>query len=229
MRNMKVTDEEKNKFFLGNLIPDTKQREYKSSDNEIISHDKILTHFKTNHEPILEYPDLDLFLSKYGELVNTNSLVFGYFFHLYADYYYFKYYLPDKLSFLDDNYNETTDHNYSYVKSKKNGKILTTDDFWNRKKSSGIYYEYSRMNNYLISKYKFTYDVSDYLPLIDGLEVPIDEVKTDRLKELLLDVDRFYKERIQKTSGHNWRETPYIHSRSRDSGRSNLPQRSRYL
>ena len=199
MRNMKVTDEEKNKFFLGNLIPDTKQREYKSSDNEIISHDKILTHFKTNHEPILEYPDLDLFLSKYGELVNTNSLVFGYFFHLYADYYYFKYYLPDKLSFLDDNYNETTDHNYSYVRSKKNGKILTTDDFWDRKKSSGIYYEYSRMNKYLISKYKFTYNVSDYLPLIDGLEVPIDEVKTDRLKELLLDVDRFYKERIDDT------------------------------
>ena len=199
MRNMKVTDQEKNKFFLGNLIPDTKQREYKSSDNEIISHDKILTHFKTNHEPILEYPDLDLFLSKYGELVNTNSLVFGYFFHLYADYYYFKYYLPDKLSFLDDNYNETTDHNYSYVRSKKNGKILTTDDFWDRKKSSGIYYEYSRMNKYLISKYKFTYNVSDYLPLIDGLEVPIDEVKTDRLKELLLDVDRFYKERIDDT------------------------------
>ena len=43
------------------------------------------------------------------------------------------------------------------------------------------------------------YNVSDYLPLIDGLEIPISEVKTDRLKELLLDVDRFYKERIDDT------------------------------
>ena len=198
-KKMNVTEDEKKLFFLGNLIPDTKQRDYKSTDNEIISHDKILTHFKTNHKPILEYPDLDLFLSKYGELVKSNSLVFGYFFHLYADYYYFKYYLPDKLSFLDENYEVTDRHDYSYVKSNKNGKILTTEDFWDRKKSSGIYYEYSRMNKYLISKYNFTYNVDDYLPLIDGIEVPVTEVKIDRLRDLLFDVDHFYKERIDDT------------------------------
>lgn len=199
-KKMTISKKEKDMFFLGNLIPDTKQSDHKNATHESISKEKIVTHFKTNPKPILQYPDLDLFLSEYGELVKTNSLVFGYFFHLYADYYYFKYYLPDKLSFLDSNYKETDSRDYSFVKSKKNGKIFTIDDFWDRKKNIGIYYEYSRMNKYLISKYNFTYDVNCYLPYVESkLEVPITEVVTDRLRDLLLDVDYFYKERIVDT------------------------------
>ncbi|MBQ8131915.1 MAG: hypothetical protein IJ193_05435 [Bacilli bacterium] len=200
-KKMNVSEEDKTLFFIGNLLPDTKQsvREFiDSSDIKRISNEKILTHFKTNHKPILEYPDLDYFLSKYRDEVKTNPLVFGYFFHLYADYYYFKYFLSDKLAFLDANYEVTDSKNYSYVKSIKNGKIMPIVDFWDRKRECGIYYEYSRMNQYLIHKYHFTYDVGQYIEYIDSNDIliPIKEVKTDRIKDLLRDVDYFYHENI---------------------------------
>ena len=201
-KKITISEEDKKLFFIGNLLPDTKQspKEFvNSKDIKRISDEKIITHFKTNHKPILEYPDLSYFLAKYGDLVKSNSLVFGYFFHLYCDYYYFKYFLPDKLSFLDENGNVTEEKNYSFVKSNKNGKILPVSDFWDRKRECGIYYEYSRMNQYLIKKYSFSYDSKVYLDYVDShsIEIPIEEIHGERLRDLLCDLDYFYHENIE--------------------------------
>ena len=71
-----------NKFFVANLLPDTVQleRDPNWSPEELrkaIQKEKHVSHFRTDFETILSYPDLDYFLSEYEDLVK-NDIFFIY-------------------------------------------------------------------------------------------------------------------------------------------------------
>lgn len=194
-----------NKFFVANLLPDTVQleRDPNWSPEELrkaIQKEKHVSHFRTDFETILSYPDLDYFLSEYEDLVKNDIIAFGYFFHLYTDNYYFTKFLPNMITFLQED--QTTIANIKaenkFNKINKTGKILAKVDFWNKSNEDGIYGEYNRLNKYVIDKYNFKYDVELYRNILkDDFVVPIKEIKVDGINNLLEELNNFYKKSME--------------------------------
>ena len=194
-----------NKFFVANLLPDTVQleRDPNWSPEELrkaIQKEKHVSHFRTDFETILSYPDLDYFLSKYEDLVKTDIIAFGYFFHLYTDNYYFTKFLPNMITFLQEDQkniaNIKTENKFNKI--NKTGKILAKVDFWNKNNEDGIYGEYNRLNKYVIDKYNFKYDVELYRNILkDDFVVPIKEIKVDGIDNLLEELNNFYKKSME--------------------------------
>lgn len=200
-----------NDFIVGNLLPDIQRFHKEDQENDIeyryrVQRGKILTHFRSNIDDALQYPDLGLFLNKYGDLIKKDKIVFGYFFHLYTDYYYFKYFLPKYVCFYDKDNKETSKikNNY-YAKIKKSNSILNTSDFWNYKDLRSIYKEYFRISKYLLENYDIEIDelknyirqnkitnrvleVNDYdlIESLNGLCDLIKDVKEAKKEELLI-------------------------------------------
>lgn len=202
IKKLNLSNEEENQFFIANLLPDTRQIEIDDSWDEIelrrnVQNGKKMTHFRGESQGILEYPDLDFFLKKYGSSIKNDLIVYGYFFHLYTDYYYFHTFLPRVITFLDKDYNETNIKvEHLYIKVKQDGKIIDKLDFWSRKDKKGLYQEYSRINKYLIDKYNFTYDYDKYIDYLNNkkLSVKIEEIKLDKIYDLLEELNGYYEE-----------------------------------
>ena len=203
IKKLNLSTDQENKFFIANLLPDTRQIERDPNWDEVelrrnIQKEKKITHFRTNDKGILEYPNLDLFLDHYGELITNDIIVFGYFFHLYTDYYYFKEFLPRIITFLDKDYNITnkkTDN--AYIKINKDGKIISKLDFWSKVNPDGLYQDYSRTNKYLITKYnfKYNYDIyKEYLKDISNFPLKIKEIKFEKIFDLLEELNIFYND-----------------------------------
>lgn len=196
-----------NKFFVANLLPDTVQLERDSnwSPEELrkaIQKEKHVSHFRTDFETILSYPDLDYFLSEYEELVKNDIIAFGYFFHLYTDNYYFKTFLPKMITFLQEDQETLAKVKLEnkFNKINKTGKVMSKVDFWNKNNEDGIYGEYNRLNKYVIDKYNFKYDVDLYRNILkDNFVVPIKEIKVDGIDNLLDELNTFYQKSIDSS------------------------------
>ena len=111
LKHLNINENEKIRFIIGNLIPDIKQVDIDYTLDEFINKRRIqkskrVTHFRKETNFILEYPHCRIFLEKYEKEVKEHIETMAYFFHLYTDYYYFKYFLPDIITFLDDNCEE---------------------------------------------------------------------------------------------------------------------------
>ena len=173
LKKFNIDEGNRNKFIIGNILPDVSRiRNYNELDDisrrKAIQKRKKETHFRKKTGKIIEYPDCDEFLKKYGKEINNDIVTLAYFFHLYTDYYYFKNVFSKVISFYDENMNITSmREDFKYVKINKTGQVVLGKDFFNKKNPNGIYKEYSRCNSYLSKKYDFKIDVNELVDYID--------------------------------------------------------------
>lgn len=134
--------EVQNDFFVGNLLPDTVKDKI----------EKDTSHFRNPkfHGNMVEYPDLDMFLNRYAHLLGNTSC-FGYYFHLYIDRKFFKDYLPNVVTFYDENGREKEKRKeIVWAEIKKSGQKVPIQDFFSEKYYYG---DYTKMNTYLVKRY----------------------------------------------------------------------------
>ena len=198
---LKLKGDDKTKFFIANLLPDCNQVEIDNKWDDIelrrqIQRGKRVTHFRTEVDSTIEAPDMDYFLKKYKNNIKMDIVAFGYFFHLYTDYYYFTKFLPKMITFLDKDYNVTTSKKDNvYIKVSKTGKILGLMEFWGKHSDEGLYGDYNRLNKYIIDKYNFKYNFYKYKKFLDSGEfhVIIKEINPSTIYTLLRELNNFYK------------------------------------
>ncbi len=202
MKHLSLTEEEKNQFFISNLLPDVKEKINTEglSKEEIRNQTQIkkrITHFRTEFNHAFEYPDLNYFLSKYKESVKNDIKVFGYFFHLYTDYYYFKNYLPTIITFLDKDENispRREDNKYVIIKNKN--KRMDHEDFWDNTNKDSLYQEYSRLNKLLVRDYNIQINpkkLQDYIKK-KNYKIDIEEVNPEGMNTILNQISDIIKE-----------------------------------
>lgn len=78
----KVLKRDSKKLLIGSIAPDISKQ---------IGETKVLSHFQDFDDDL---PNLDKFLRKYKSYLN-DDFVLGYYIHLFADYLWFKYFVPD--------------------------------------------------------------------------------------------------------------------------------------
>ena len=167
------TEEDRNMFLTGCVVPD-------------VSHRKWMSHFRNKEQKgkIMQVPDLSLFDEMYGERIQE-PLFLGYLFHLYIDNRFFNEYLPRAVMFIDENGNETPYiKGASHVLLKKQNKIVTDAEY----RSDKYYYgDYTRMNTYLIKRYNIPVDIFDNVNLPELYGVDVDEFPdfVDKMKGYL--------------------------------------------
>ena len=205
IERLKLTEEEKTKFIIGNLIPDIKQVDIDYSLDEFINKKNIqrskrVTHFRRKTNKILEFPNCDVFINKYEKETKRHIETLAYFFHLCTDYYYFKEFLPKVITFLDYEYNAVTERdNFYYVKIKKNDKIVAAKSFFSKLSKQSLYKEYSRSNAFLIRKFKINLDVSKMRDYIKnkGFNCYVEEVDLSKINDVFNRLDKIYSNVIE--------------------------------
>lgn len=132
-------------FQIGNLIPDSVS-------------DKTYSHFRhpDRQEKLMVYPDLDLFLNKYRKLL-TESSCLGYYFHLYIDRVYAKDYIPQVITFYDDNGQEASNRaDITHALIKRTGELVPVQTIF----SDEYYYgDFTKLNTYLIQRFNLSTDL----------------------------------------------------------------------
>ena len=127
-------------FMTGAFLPD-------------VSSDKFHSHFRDPDltDRMVQVPDLDRFLNLYEDKLD-DPLIFGYYFHLYVDRRFFLEYLPKVVDYMDASHRITPMRDeVSLARIKKSGRILPLSKFL----SDEYYYgDYTRMNTYLVDRYK---------------------------------------------------------------------------
>ncbi len=200
LKHLHVTDDEKTRFIIGNLIPDIKQVDIDYTLDEFINKKNIqkfkrITHFRKETNFILEYPHCRIFLEKYKKEVQEHIETLAYFFHLYTDHYYFKFFLPEVITFLDaDNQEVEEKDHFTYVKIKKNGNVIKARSFFSKLNEQSLYEEYTRSNSYLIRKYKLDID-TDYLrDYLDEHEYNcyVEEINLSKIYDVFNRIDKVY-------------------------------------
>ena len=200
MDQLKLTSEQKKKFIIGNMIPDIKQvdidyslDEYTNKKN--IQRSKRITHFRRKTNKILEFPNCDVFLEKYEKEIKKHIETLAYFFHLCTDYYYFRFFLPKVITFLDKNYAKVTEKdNFYYVKINKTGKIIKARSFFSKLSKKGLYKEYGRSNWYFIKKYKIDLDVKSLRNYIlkKGFNAHVEELDISKVYDVFNRLEKVY-------------------------------------
>ncbi len=129
-------------FGVGNLIPDSVS-------------DKTFSHFRhpRRNEKLMVYPDLELFLDKYQHLLHDSSCL-GYYFHLYVDRIYAKDYIPQIVSFYDENGQEVSNRvDITHALIKRTGELIPIKTFF----SDEYYYgDFTKLNTYLINRFELS-------------------------------------------------------------------------
>ena len=189
-------------FCVGNLIADSVK-------------DKTYSHFRhpSRNEKLMVYPDLDLFLAKYKTLLYDSSCL-GYYFHLFIDRVYAKDYIPQIITFYDENGIEASERELiTHALIKRTGELIPIKTIF----SDEYYYgDFTKLNTYLIQRFNLSTslrtdvsnpgitevnyeDISTIQKQLQGyLNVPVDAVNTlklfdieDLLKFLVQAVDMF--------------------------------------
>lgn len=198
LKKLKINEEDIIKFQIGNLVPDIKQTDIDYTLDEFINRNKIqkakrITHFRKKTNKILEYPHCRIFLEKYEQEAKTHIETLAYFFHLYTDYYYFKYFLPETITFLDENMQEVDEiEHLQYVRIHKNGQVLKDKTFFSKIHQKGLYKEYTRSNQYLMNEFHLNLDTK---PLREYLQKNsytcyVEEIDLSKIYEVLDKIDR---------------------------------------
>ena len=140
------------KLLIGSIAPDISKH---------LGQTKELSHFLDDDTDI---PNLDRFLSKYKNNL-SDSFVLGYYIHLYTDYLWFKYFIP-----------EIYDNNSGMV-TKLDGSIIKCDEETLLKY---IYNDYTNLNIQLLDEYNmdlhiFYREPSSFNNIIE--EIPMDKIQ----------------------------------------------------
>lgn len=145
----KVLNRNNNELFIGTIAPDIAKQ---------IGETKTKSHFLVEDDNI---PALDKFLDKYKNKLD-NDFVLGYYIHLFTDYLWFKYFLP-----------EIYDKD---IIRKLDGTIVKCE---NQKAAEYIYNDYTNMNIKLIDEYNL--DLKIFYNEIPEIENIIEEIPMDKL------------------------------------------------
>ena len=145
----KVLNRNNNELFIGTIAPDIAKQ---------IGETKVKSHFLVEDDNI---PALDKFLDKYKNKLD-NDFVLGYYIHLFTDYLWFKYFLP-----------EIYDKD---IIRKLDGTIVKCE---NQKAAEYIYNDYTNMNIKLIDEYNL--DLKIFYNEIPEIENIIEEIPMDKL------------------------------------------------
>lgn len=136
-------------LLIGSIVPDI---------SKLIGKSKIKSHFLDKDNNI---PNLEKFKNKYKNSFN-DDFVLGYFIHLYTDYLWFKYFMPEL--------------NYKGILKDLDGNILECNEegFYNL-----IYNDYTNLNISIIEEYNlnlklFYEDIPKIKPIID--EIPMEQI-----------------------------------------------------
>ena len=168
------TQQDKNDFLIGNLLPDTTKIKAKS-------------HFRDPkyHDHMVEYPETDWFIKKYKDLL-SNSSVIGYLFHLYIDRRFFKDYMPRIVEFRNEqDEREERREQVKDVLLKRTRQRLSKQDFFSEKYYYG---DYTKMNTYLVDCYQIP------TTLDPNIQNPgITEVDYEDVKQVLKELKKYLK------------------------------------
>ena len=146
----KYLKRDEKQLLIGSIAPDIAK---------LISQSKDTTHFIENEKNI---PNLNIFLNKYKKQLN-DDFVMGYYIHLYTDYVWFKFFIPN---FLEDN-----------NILKLNNKI---EKYNEEKFNQYIYNDYHILNKKLIDDYELNLKIFyEEPPKIKNIikEMPIEKIQ----------------------------------------------------
>ncbi len=150
----KVLKKDNGKLLIGSIAPDI---------SKLIGETKQYSHFLNSTDT--DIPDIDRFLVKYKYNLN-DDFVLGYFIHLYTDYLWFKYFIPD---LYYDDYITKLDG----TKVKCEGRMLCLY----------LYNDYTNLNIKLLDEYNM--DLSIFYTEIPKFNSIIEEIPMDRLKVII--------------------------------------------
>ena len=146
----KTINRNSKKLLIGTIAPDI---------SKLLGETKFYSHFLDNVNNNI--PNINKFLEKYGNYLN-DDFVLGYYIHLYTDYLWFKYFIPN---IIKGNYIKELDG--------------TLVEYTEKKFKYYVYNDYSNLNNQLIDRYNFPmkifYEEIPYIPNIIS-EIPIDRL-----------------------------------------------------
>lgn len=145
----KVLKKDKKSILIGSIAPDIAKH---------IGKTKVESHFLEVNDDI---PNLDRFLLKYKNNLN-DDFVLGYYIHLYTDYLWFKYFMPD---FCENG-----------VIYKLDG---TKEEVSNEKKTDYFYNDYTNLNISLIDEYEMDLSIFyEEIPIFNNIikEIPMDKL-----------------------------------------------------
>lgn len=147
----KIIKRDRKKLLIGTIAPDISKH---------IGKTKLESHFLDDVEN--DVPNLKRFLDKYKNNLN-DDFVLGYYIHLYTDYIWFKYFVPD---FFKNGYVYRLDGTKEYIPKEKIIKY--------------IYNDYTNLNISLIDEYDLQLDIFyEELPVFDDVikEIPMDKIQ----------------------------------------------------
>ena len=147
----KVLKRDNDKLLIGSIAPDISKQ---------VGQTKLHSHFLDNNDTNI--PNMDKFLEKYKDKLD-DDFVMGYYIHLYTDYFWFKYFIPE---IYDDTYVTKLDG----TRIKCVGKMI--DKY--------IYNDYTNINTQLLDEYNI--DLSIFYnepPKLDNIiqEIPMDKIQ----------------------------------------------------
>ena len=197
---LKLNEEDKMKFIIGNMIPDIKQVDIDYSLNEFINKSNIqrskrVTHFRRKTNKILEFPNCDVFLDKYEKEIKKHIETLAYFFHLCTDFYYFKVFLPKEITFMDTSFNKVTEtDNFYYVKIRKSDRVVKAKSFFSKLSKKSLYKEYSRSDSYLIKRFKIDLNVDKLRAYIErnDFDCHVEEIDLSKINDIFNRLDKIY-------------------------------------
>jgi len=140
-------------ILIGSIVPDISKQ---------INESKKESHFLDNENDI---PNIDKFLNRYKDYLN-DDFVMGYYIHLYTDYLWFKYFIPN---FIKGDYIYTLD----------NKKFNLSDE----EKINYIYNDYTNLNIKLIDEYNV--DLSIFYEEIPNFKNIIKEIPMDKINIII--------------------------------------------
>lgn len=168
------------KLLIGSIAPDISKE---------IGESKLYSHFLVTKDN--DIPQVDKFLEKYKDKL-CDDFVMGYFIHIYTDYLWFKYFVPEFLTDTD------------YI-TKLDGTVVKCEG---NMLAMYIYNDYTDLNTQLLDKYDLDCSIFyNELPKFDNIieEIPMDKLNVivDKVsviienskvkKELIFDINNVNK------------------------------------
>ena len=151
-KDLKMNEKE---LFLGTIAPDISKQ---------LGESKVKSHFLLNDKTDL--PIFDKFLDKYKNNLN-NPFIMGYYIHLFTDYLWFKYFIPEITNSSD------------YINVLSGNKIKCTKEEIEKL----IYNDYTNLNISLIEEYNL--DLSLFYEDIEIPNIKFDEIPLDKLQVIV--------------------------------------------
>lgn len=210
--NITLSKEDRNKFLMGNLIPDSSRINFTIPENvskeelkqlkwqrsQAIQAEKTSTHFRSpeEYDLAIQAPKLDKFVEKYASLFPKDISVLGYFFHLYTDVLFFGDLFEQTFTCLDE-FGEPTIYNSktASMELKRDGKRYPVTDIFSNDSEVSIYQDYTKMNAVLLNQYQTAFDYDALVESAPTFTNPgIEEVDYQNIVSVLNKTAAFIKE-----------------------------------